>query len=177
MQECYTAKIIKYRVSKTFHLSIKMALSQGRSRWSGWSGYGRAAILMVKQNFILQKASNKQKYQSDFGLVQLVLLQYSRDMMRQKIIGHLHMQNISCRTRYSIVQKLSNKQSAKVICRFDRQKSQMSIEQLSSTHTFNYIVFRVNPGLTSCEELATALPWLTIMQTSSSIDLQTVSIL
>ena len=86
-------------------------------------------------------------------------------MMRWKIIGCPCMQNILCRTKYSTVQKLSNKQSAKVICRFDRlktshskrQKSQMSIEKLSSAHTFNYIVLKVNPGLTSCEEFAMAL--------------------
>ena len=28
--------------------------------------------------------------------------------------------NILCNTRYSIVHKLSNKQNAKIICRFDR---------------------------------------------------------
>ena len=33
----------------------------------------------------------------------------------------------------------------------------MSIEKLSPAHTFNYIVLKVNPGLTSCEELAMAL--------------------
>ena len=52
-----------------------------------------------------------------------------------------------------------------MICKFDRlkashsktQKSQMSIEKLSPAHTFNYIVLKVNPGLTSCEELAMAL--------------------
>ena len=65
----------------------------------------------------------------------------------------------------SIVQKLSNKQSAKVISRFDRyrtahsrrQKSYMSIEKLSSAHTFNYIVLKVNSAQTSCEDLAMAL--------------------
>ena len=34
-----------------------------------------------------------------------------------------HMQNILFCTRYSIVQKLSNKQSAKVICKFDRLRT------------------------------------------------------
>ena len=61
----------------------------------------------------------------------------------------------------SIVQKLSNKQSAKMICRFDRlrtshskrQKSHMSFERLLSADAFNFIV----PDLTSCEDLATAL--------------------
>ena len=59
-------------------------------------------------------------------------------MIRWKIIGHPHMQNILCYTRYSIVHKLSNKQSTKVICRFDRfrtahskrQRSHMSIGNL-----------------------------------------------
>ena len=36
---------------------------QGRSRQSGWSGFGRTTISQgKKQNSILQKASNKQKY-------------------------------------------------------------------------------------------------------------------
>ena len=33
------------------------------------------------------------------------------------------MQNVLCYTRYCIVQKSSNKQSAKVICRFDRLRT------------------------------------------------------
>ena len=64
-----------------------------------------------------------------------------------------------------IVQKLSNKQSAKVICRFDRlrtvhSKSQKAIqvmENLSATHVFDYIVLKINPGLTSCKDLATVV--------------------
>ena len=52
-----------------------------------------------------------------------------------------------------------------MICKFDRvrishskrQKSYMSIEKLKSTHALNYIVLRVNNGLTSCKDLATAL--------------------
>ena len=59
-------------------------------------------------------------------------------MMRWKIIGHPRTHNVFCNTRYSIVQKLSNKQSAKVTCRFDRlriahsnrQTSHMSIGEL-----------------------------------------------
>ena len=36
---------------------------QGHSKWSGWSGFGWTTIMQgKKQNFILQKASNKQKY-------------------------------------------------------------------------------------------------------------------
>ena len=33
----------------------------------------------------------------------------------------------------------------------------MSIGKLSAAHAFNYIVLRVKSGLTSCEDLATAL--------------------
>ena len=72
------------------------------------------------------------------------------------------MQNILYYTRYSIVQKLSNKQSAKVIIRFDRlrtvhsksHKSHVSNGNLLTAHAFDYIVFRINPGLTSCKDLA-----------------------
>ena len=38
-----------------------------------------------------------------------------------------------------------------------RQTSHMCNKKLSFTHTFNYIVLQVNPGLTSCEDLPTAL--------------------
>ena len=64
------------------------------------------------------------------------------------------------------MQKLSNKQSAKVICRFDilttahnKRLTSHYYEHLnlSAAHAFNYIVLRVHPGLTSCEDLATAL--------------------
>ena len=41
-------------------------------------------------------------------------------MMWWKIMGHPHMQNILCYTKYSTVEKFSNKQNAKVNCRFDR---------------------------------------------------------
>ena len=73
--------------------------------------------------------------------------------------------NILCNVRHSKVQKLSNKQSARVICRFDRlrtphrkrQTSHMSIGKLSATHAFYYVVLRVKPGLTSFEDHATVL--------------------
>ena len=60
------------------------------------------------------------------------------------------------------MQKLSIKQSAKGICRFDRlrtahgkrQASDMSIGKLI---VFDYIMFMVKAGLTSCEDLATVL--------------------
>ena len=39
----------------------------------------------------------------------------------------------------------------------DKQVIIMSIGNLLDAHAFNYIVFRVKPGLTSCEDLATAL--------------------
>ena len=35
-------------------------------------------------------------------------------------------------------------------------KSICELENLSSAHTFDYIVLRVNPDLTSCKELAMA---------------------
>ena len=52
-----------------------------------------------------------------------------------------------------------------MICRFDRLTtahskrltSHMSIWNLLAAHTFNYILLRVKPGLTSCEDLAMAL--------------------
>ena len=67
--------------------------------------------------------------------------------------------NILCYIRYSIVQKLSNKQSAKVICRFDKlrtdhSKIKTSNKNLSAAHAFDYIAFKNNPGLTSCKDLA-----------------------
>ena len=71
--------------------------------------------------------------------------------------------NTLCYTRYSIVQELSNKQSAKVICSFDRlrtahSKSQkatiMSHGKLIGHPYIDYLVFRINPGLTSCKDLA-----------------------
>ena len=56
---------------------------------------------------------------------------------------------------YSITQQLSNKQSTKVICWFDKlriahSKRQKAIGKLSAAHTFDYIVLRANPALTSC---------------------------
>ena len=74
------------------------------------------------------------------------------------------MQKILCCTRYSILQKLSNKQSAKVICKCDglrtahRKPYGYWKRKLIAAHAFDYIVLKVNPGLTSCEDLATALP-------------------
>ena len=47
------------------------------------------------------------------------------------------------------MQKLSNKQSAKVICRLDRP--------ILAAHACDYIVIRINTGLTVCEDLAMAL--------------------
>ena len=80
-------------------------------------------------------------------------------MMRRKIISCPH-------TKYFMLHKvfyyakLSNKQSAKVICTFDRLRtaySNKTLVNLLSAHTFAYIVLRVNYGLTSCEDLAMAL--------------------
>ena len=83
-------------------------------------------------------------------------------MMRGNYRPPMHA-NILCNTRYSIVQKLSDKQSAKVICRFDRL-SHMSIGNSSATHAFDYIVLMIKPGLTSCEDFAMALINGTLMQ-------------
>ena len=44
-------------------------------------------------------------------------------MMKWKVIGLPHMQKCFMLRRYSIVKKLSNKQSAKVICRLDRLRT------------------------------------------------------
>ena len=60
------------------------------------------------------------------------------------------------------MQKLSNKQSAKVIGKFDRlrtahgksKKAIGVIEYLSAVHAFDYIVFRIKSGPPSCKDLA-----------------------
>ena len=55
------------------------------------------------------------------------------------------------------VQKLSNKQSAKVICRLDKLRMAHTarvMKHLSAAHAFDYIVLRINPGLTTCKDLA-----------------------
>ena len=86
-------------------------------------------------------------------------------MLRYKIIGRPHTQNILCNTRCFIVQKLSIKWSAKVICRFGRlrtshskkQTSHLGLENLSAAYAFDYVVLRGNPSLTNCEDLVTAL--------------------
>ena len=84
-----------------------------------------------------------------------------KHMIRWKIIGYPRMQNILSCTRYSILQTLSKKQSANMICKFDRlrtahrkrQKAIWALENLLATHAFDYIVLRVNSGLASCETL------------------------
>ena len=58
--------------------------------------------------------------------------------------------------------KLSNKKSAKVICRLDKPRTTNSkskkaiwvMEYLSAAYAFDYIVLRINPGLTTCKDLA-----------------------
>ena len=68
----------------------------------------------------------------------------------------------------SAVQKLSKKQSAEVIFRFDRPRTAHSKRQTSYVSTGNLIGFpciwlhsaKVNPSLISCEDLATAPPAL-----------------
>ena len=59
------------------------------------------------------------------------------------------------------MQKLSNKQSAEVICKFDKlitahRKSQKVIwvmEYLLATYAFVYVLFKIYLGLTSCKDL------------------------
>ena len=36
-------------------------------------------------------------------------------------------------------------------------RDKKAMEKLLATHTFDYMMLRVNPGLTSCENLATAV--------------------
>ena len=63
-----------------------------------------------------------------------------------------------------------NKQSAKAICRFERlrtlhskrQKAIQVLKKLSFAHAFNYIVLRINPGPTSCEDIATEIVYHTM---------------
>ena len=59
-------------------------------------------------------------------------------MIRWKIIGLPRMKNIVCNTRYyTIVQKLRNKQSVEVICRFDKLRTSHSNRQkkLRTSHS------------------------------------------
>ena len=62
--------------------------------------------------------------------------------------------------------KLSNKQNVKVsvICMSDRlrivqqeSKAIRVMEKILAAHAFDYIVIRINPGLTSCKDLATVM--------------------
>ena len=83
-------------------------------------------------------------------------------MMRWKITGCQCMQNILYNTRYSNAPKLSNKWSAKVICRFDTTHS----KRQQAAHTFDYIIPRGKPGLTSCDDVATVLELAVTLNTS-----------
>ena len=70
--------------------------SQGRSKRSGWSGFGRITISQGKNKvpFYKKQVINKST-RVIFGLVQLVILRYSRQkkhIQRQKIIGRPRMQ-------------------------------------------------------------------------------------
>ena len=87
-------------------------------------------------------------------------------MMRLKTIGHSYTQNILCYKRCPIVQILSNKQSVKVICRFDRlthskrqKKPSESWKGYQLPTYLNYIVLRTraNPSLINYEDLTMAL--------------------
>ena len=78
----------------------------------------------------------------------------------QSCVGHPCTQIILCYIKYSVVQKLSNKQSAKVICRLDRlkaahrknKKAIQVMEYLSVAPAFDYIVLRINFGLTTLKD-------------------------
>ena len=72
------------------------------------------------------------------------------------------MQNIIYNTRYSNAPKLSNKWSAKVICRFDTTHS----KRQQAVHTFDYIMLRVKPGLASCGDLAMVLELAVTLNTN-----------
>ena len=72
------------------------------------------------------------------------------------------MQNIIYNTRYSNAPKLSNKWSAKVICRFDTTHS----KRQQDVHTFDYIMLRVKPGLASCGDLAMVLELAVTLNTN-----------
>ena len=99
-----------------YNWSAPLALLQGCSRRSGRSSSGRTSIFLKVKTKLRKQVINKST-RVIFGLVQLVILWYSRynkDIMRWKIIGRPRTQNISCSTGYFIVQKLSDKQSAKV---------------------------------------------------------------
>ena len=50
--------------------------------------------------------------------------------------------NILCYTRYSIVQKLSNKQSAKVICKYDRRETAHSKTQIAIINSNGKLISR-----------------------------------
>ena len=43
------------------------------------------------------------------------------------------------------------------------------MQYLSATHAFDYIALRINPGLTSCKELATVMD-IVMLATFSHID-------
>ena len=82
---------------------------------------------------------------------------------RVEILSAVHThKNIFCKTRCSIVQKLSIKRSAKVIVglidleRHTARDKQVIwvLENLSAAHTFDYILLRIKPHLTSNEDLS-----------------------
>ena len=87
--------------------------------------------------------------------------------MRLKTISRPYTRNILCYKRCSIVQILSNKQSVKVICRFDRLRQHTARDKKPCENWkgywppihLNYIVLRArtNTDLTSCEDFATTL--------------------
>ena len=113
----------------------------GYSKQSGWSAFGRTTISQGcnKIPFCKKQVINKSP-RVILGLLDLLYhdILDKKHMMRWKIISHPCVQNILCYTRYSIVQKLSNKQYAKVICRFDRLITAQSKRQKVYEHWKTY---------------------------------------
>ena len=99
---------------------------QGRSKRSGWSGFGRTTIYISqgknKIPFYKKQVIDKST-RVIFGLVQLVTLRYNRQKKHNDEVDNNRTPThakFSCSIMYYIVQNLNNKQSAKVICRFER---------------------------------------------------------
>ena len=118
-------------------LGVDIHTYQGRSKRSGWSGFGWTTISQGKSKvpFYKKQVINKST-RVIFGLVQLIILQYNYYI---KAYDEVENNRPPTQTRilyatqgiYSIAQKLSNKQSAKVICRFNRLRIAHSKRQTS----------------------------------------------
>ena len=70
---------------------------------------------------------------------------------------------------FYLVQKLINRVLKRFVGLRDlehytaRQKAIQALKRLSFAHAFNYIVLRINPGPTSCEDIATEMVYHTII--------------